>query len=127
MLIITTRTQVIFSIIPREFTDTLTITIRDDSTNISSTYNLVPRISPADGVVIDKNTLIIYNTFSPVLVENHFYDLEVFSDVGKTNSIYKDRIFCTDQDITQLNGGQYNLNEGQYTTYDGYNNTYTVR
>jgi hypothetical protein len=42
--------------------------------------------------------------------------------------IYQDRIFCTDQDIDQLNkNDHYQINEGQYTTYNGYDNTYIVR
>ena len=60
------------------------------------------------------------------MVEGHFYDLQIFSDVGKTNTIYRDRIFCTDQDINQTTNNHYELNEGQYTTYDGFNNDYIV-
>jgi hypothetical protein len=68
--------------------------------------------------------------FSPVLVENHFYDIHLYTETvsGYKEDIFKDRIFCTDQDVNQLNeSSHYELNEGQYTHYDGFNNTYTVR
>jgi len=47
-------------------------------------------------------------------------------DDASDGVIYKDRIFCTDQDIDQNSNDYYNLNKGQYTTYNGYNNTYIV-
>ena len=43
-----------------------------------------------------------------------------------TNIIFKDRIFCTDQTINQVDNDYYNLNEGQFTTDDSYNNEYIV-
>ena len=49
-------------------------------------------------------------------------------DSGYKEDIFRDKIFCTDQDIDQLNDNDhYKLNKGQYTHYDGFNNTYTVR
>ena len=41
--------------------------------------------------------------------------------------IFKDRIFCTDQNIDQLNNDYYDLNEDEYLSYNGYDNTYKVR
>ena len=118
MIILTTSTAVqTLNIIPRVSISTIYFVVRDDSTNVSVSYTVSSTKS--------GNYMTFDNSFA--LVENHFYDFEVFSDVGKTVSIYKDRIFCTDQNIDQLNGGQYNLNEGKYTTYDGFNNTYIVR
>jgi hypothetical protein len=38
-------------------------------------------------------------------------------DANQKEDIYRDKIFCTDQDIDQLNDNDhYKLNEGQYTT-----------
>jgi len=90
--------------------------IRDDSTNTSVTYNIT-------GVTTSGNYRTFQNTFSPVLVSNHFYDMTLSSG---TDVIFKDRIFCTDQTINQVNNDYYNLNEGQFTTDDSYNNEYIV-
>jgi len=90
--------------------------IRDDSTNTSVTYNIT-------GVTTSGNYRTFQNTFSPVLVSNHFYDMTLSNG---TDVIFKDRIFCTDQTINQVNNDYYNLNEGQFTTDDSYNNEYIV-
>ena len=73
------------------------MTIRDDSTNVSVDYTLVPRVGGVGNILIDKDTYAIYNDTYSNLVEGHFYDLTIYSDIAKTNVIYKDRIFlyCT--------------------------------
>ena len=116
------------------------MSIRDDSTNVVKTYQI-------NGATQVGNYLTFTNIFNPILVENHFYDvtLETANSFWNTNFnlwqndttlwnvddtndgvIYKDRVFCTDQDIDQNNNDYYNLNKGQYTTYNGYDNTYIV-
>ena len=131
------------SVIPRQYDETaFKMDIRDDSTNKIVTYNI-----PSDVTV--GNYLEFNNVFSPVLVEAHFYDLSLYIDFNfwntnnsfwqlynvlwnvdgdVTENIFKDRVFCTDQDINQLNNNErYKLNEGQYTTYNGFNNEFTIR
>jgi len=131
------------SVIPRQYDETaFKMDIRDDSTNKIVTYNI-----PSDTTV--GNYLEFNNVFSPVLVEAHFYDLSLYIDFNfwntnnsfwqlynvlwnvdgdVTENIFKDRVFCTDQDINQLNNNErYKLNEGQYTTYNGFNNEFTIR
>tara|TARA_R110000751_G_scaffold100911_3_gene194901 strand:+ start:2282 stop:2710 length:429 start_codon:yes stop_codon:yes gene_type:complete len=129
------------SVIPREYLDSqFTMTIRDDSTNITEFYNVI-------NASISVNYLTFENIFNPILVNNHFFDLHLYIDLGswntnflfwnndetfwntikQTNDIYKDRIFCTDQDINELDNDYYELNKGKYTFYNGYNNTYKVR
>ena len=106
-----------FKVIPRDYTLTaFTMSIRDDSTNVTVTYNIT-------GVTTSGNYRTFQNTFSPVLVSNHFYDMTLSSG---TDVIFKDRIFCTDQTINQVDNDYYNLNEGQFTTDDSYNNEYIV-
>ena len=57
----------------------------------------------------------------------NLYDQIWNLDSEQIDDIYKDRIFCTDQDVDQLNkNDHYELNKGQYLTYDGYDNTYLV-
>lgn len=52
----------------------------------------------------------------------------IYSDIAKTNVIYKDRIFCTAQkaEIDADNNYFYKVNKDQYTEYDGFNNDYIV-
>jgi len=56
-----------------------------------------------------------------------FYDVLWNVDSDYKEDIYRDKIFCTDQDIDQLNDNDhYQLNKDQYTHYNGYNNDYFV-
>jgi len=123
MIILTTSaTAQLLSVIPRAYNDIpFIMSIRDDSTNVEVLYT----ISAATTV---GNYLQFSQAFSPVLVENHFYDIHLYTETSYKDDIFKDRIFCTDQDVNQLNGNaHYNLNEGQYVNYNGFDNTYIVR
>jgi hypothetical protein len=104
------------------------MTIRDDSTNVSVDYTLVPRVNDVGNIFIYKDSYAIYNDTYSNLVEGHFYDLTLYSDALKTNVIYKDRIFCTAQkaEIVADNNYFYKVNKDQYTEYDGFNNDYIV-
>ena len=116
-----------FICIPREYATSAYMTIRDDSTNVIVDYTLVPRVAGVGNILIDKDTYVIYNDTYSNLVERHFYDLTLYSDVLKTNVIYKDRIFCTAQkDNIQIDNNFYKVNKDQYTEYDGFNNDYIV-
>ena len=108
-----------FNVIPREYLGSFTMEVRDDSTNVIVDYDLT-------NGNIEGNYLNFTNVFSPLLVEGHFYDLTLYTDNTKVSVIYKDRIFCTSQDISQTTNNHYKINEGQYTTYDGNNNDYIV-
>ena len=117
-----------FTCIPREYVTSAYMTIRDDSTNVTVDYTLVPRVGGVGNILIDKDTYAIYNDTYSNLVEGHFYDLTIYSDIAKTNVIYKDRIFCTAQkaEINANNNYFYKVNKDQYTEYDGFNNDYIV-
>ena len=118
MIILTTSaTAQSLSVIPRSYVSTFTLSIRDDSTNVEKTYSITSAVNSG-------NYLNFNNIFDPILVENHFYDLKLISN-GEV--IYKDRIFCTDQDIDQSNNDYYDLNSNEYLDYNGYDNTYLVR
>lgn len=143
MIILTTSASAQqLSVIPRQYSDNFTLSVRDDSTNVVKYYSIT-------NATTSGNYLNFSNIFNPILVENHFYDLRLYQDPNfwntnynlwelyaqiwnvdreDTEDIYQDRIFCTDQDIDQLNkNDHYQINEGQYKTYNGYNNTYIVR
>ena len=108
-----------FLVIPRQYLGSFTMEVRDDSTNVIVDYDLT-------NGTLEGNYLNFTNVFSPLLVEGHFYDLTLYTDNRKVSVIYKDRIFCTAQDINQTTNNHYELNEGQYTTYNGSNNDYIV-
>jgi len=144
MIILTTSaTAQTLKVIPRQYDSIgFTLSIRDDSTNITKLYQ-------NKNGTISGNYLTFTNVFNPVLVEAHFFDLYLYIDYDFWNTnnsfwnlydvlwnvdgnfkedIYRDKIFCTDQDIDQLNDNDhYELNKGQFTFYNGFNNTYTVR
>jgi len=102
------------SVIPREYVSSFVMTVRDDSTNVAETYNITTATQVG-------NYLTFTNVFN--LVENRFYDLTLETASGV---IYRDRIFCSDQDIDQNDNDYYDLNDGQYTPYNGSDNTYIV-
>jgi len=127
-------------VIPRDYIADFVMRVRDDSTNVIKSYTI-------DNASQVGNYLQFTNVFNPILVENHFYDLTLETAYSFWNTnvklwqnnttlwnlddkddavIYKDKIFCTNQDIDQENNDYYNLNKGKYTTYDGYDNTYIV-
>jgi len=147
MIILTTAASAqTLSIIPREYVDSFGMDIRDDSTNVTKQYDIT---KAGNSIATVGNYLNFNATFNPILVENHFFDFRLYidynfwntnyslwnfyevkwnTDDGQVIDIYNDKIFCTDQDVDQLNQNDYyKLNKGQYTHYNGFNNTYTVR
>ena len=142
MIILTTSTDAqSLSVVPRIYSSEFTMSIRDDSTNVKVFYEI-------QNAVTSGNYLDFTNIFNPILVENHFYNVELYVDYNFWNTnyefwqldnikwnederqvfdIYNDKIFCTDQDIDQLSSNDYyQLNKGQFTEYKGFDNTYTV-
>jgi len=57
------------------------------------------------------------------LKEGYYYDLELTSS-GAT--IYKDKVFCTDQTVNQATNSHYTVNSGEYTTDTSYDNDYII-
>ena len=128
------------NIIPREYAATFSVDIRDDSTNVIKVYEVTTAATVG-------NYLQFNLTFDPVLVKNHFFDLRLYVDYNfwntnynlweaettkwneantRVSKIFADKIFCTDQDINQLENKYYKLNEGVYKTNDSFNNEYIV-
>ena len=127
-------------VIPRTYGAEFTLSIRDDSTNVTETYEVTSAVTSGNYLTFDQ-------IFNPVLREGHFYDIKLYSDpnfwntnyflwelynefwnIDTTNivDIFKDRIFCTDQEIDQMDNLYYELNKGQYITDNSYNNDYIV-
>ena len=141
MIILTTSAAAqTLSVVPRIYSSEFTMSIRDDSTNVKVFYEI-------QNAVTSGNYLDFTKIFNPILVENHFYNLELYVDYNFWNTnygfwqldnfkwnederqvldIYNDKIFCTDQDINQLENDHYKLNKGEYVHYNGFDNTYQV-
>jgi hypothetical protein len=109
MIVLTTSTSAqTFSFIPRDGFNTMILT--DDQTNTPVTVSIT---SSTQGDYI--NTI----TASFALKEGHFYDLVLKQG---TTIVYKDRIFCTDQNIVNfsVNSGEYvsNTTANTYIVYE---------
>jgi len=74
-------------IIPRSYPSSITIKVRNESTNEVSTFFTVPTTTL-------KGYLRFSNTYA--LEEGFFYELTILDG---SIVIYKDKIFCTNQDI----------------------------
>lgn len=134
MKILTTSTSnQTLSFLPREYPSTVKMTLRDNSTNATTTVNSLTLTKNNDNASIT-------NAFA--LVEGRFYDLNIIKGQGQlwntlttqwqlvTDNweniissevvIYKDKIFCTDQTIDQLNDSYYDINSGEYTETTSY-------
>lgn len=100
-------------ILPREYTTSIVVLLRDDSTN-SETYLELPTS------VVNGNYLDITSIFT--LTEGRFYDLVVYkvelgyvlANLTELDVIYKDKIFCTAQDLDQNTNTFYTPNESEY-------------
>ena len=119
--------------IPREYPATVKMNLRDTSTNTTSTVNSLTLTKSNDNASINT-------TFT--LVEGRFYDVDIIKGIGANwdtfttqwqlatdnweniisseVTIYKDKIFCTDQTINQANNSYYNINSGEYTETTSY-------
>ena len=98
MIVLTTSASAqTFSFIPRDIPTSMVIT--DDQTNTPVTVAIT---SQTQGGYVHTLTA----TFA--LEEGHFYDLVLYKN---TDIVYKDRIFCTDQNIVS-----FSVNNGQYTS-----------
>lgn len=101
-------------VIPRSYASSVSMILRDDSTNTSTTYSSISTST-------DKNYLVVSQALSPVLVEGRFYDLTIKEG---SNVIYKDKVFCTDQAVAS-----YSVNNNEYTIPTGddvHDNDYIV-
>lgn len=98
MIVLTTSTSAqTFSFIPRDTPTSMVLT--DDQTNVPATIAITSQTS---GNYV--NTI----TAEFDLIEGHFYDLVLYKN---TDIVYKDRIFCTDQNIVS-----FSVNNGEYTS-----------
>jgi hypothetical protein len=65
------------------------------------------------------------------LVEGDFYRLEILntssgSTIPQNTIIYKDRVFCTDQDINQNENEYYSVNKNRYISEQSTDNEFII-
>ncbi len=81
MIVLNTTTPQNLKVIPREYVSEFTFSYEDDSTNVTTEI----QISNAS---TSGNYLTWSQAFNPVLVLNHFYNIELFSDYAFWNTIH---------------------------------------
>tara|TARA_Y100000401_G_C8322849_1_gene226445 strand:+ start:1762 stop:2205 length:444 start_codon:yes stop_codon:yes gene_type:complete len=146
MIVLNTNASQTLKVIPREYLGAFTIDVRDTSLNKNFTY--FEGTTSTNGNYLEFTNSYIDASSNSIFKEARYYDLELYADfnywnmnlslwemydeIWQTDSdqkerIYKDRIFCTDQDIDQLNDNEhYEINKGQFTTNNSYDNEYIV-
>jgi hypothetical protein len=99
--------------IPRSYGLNGTLILRDDSTN-TETSNVVTLGKTGEYMSLE-------HSFS--LTEGRYYDfrIEISGEI-----VYRDKIFCTDQDIDQETNDYYSVNEGEYTSENSFDNDYII-
>ena len=134
MKILTTSTSAqTLTFAPRSYPSEVIVSLRDSSTNTTTRTQNVTLTQTNDKASIST-------TFS--LKEGRFYDLSILEGLGalwntyttewqlatdnwesittSEESIYLDKIFCTDQTVNQADNDYYTINSGQYTQTTSY-------
>lgn len=137
---VTTSGVQVIKFIPRQFSENLSVEIRDDSTNETnvlpfqvSIWNLADYNWEAANFnwETDNTAAIVGDyiqlSFEYDFVEGRFYDITV-TDTADADLpiIYKDKLFCTDQTVNQETNEYYSVNEGEYVTYNSNDNDYII-
>jgi hypothetical protein len=125
MKLITSTTETkLFKIIPRYiFINNVTVRLTSESTNIT--------IEKLDITVArDENYMNVY-VYLDSLVEGDFYRLEILntssgSPIPQNTIIYKDRVFCTDQDVNQKDNEYYSVNKDRYISEESSDNEFII-
>jgi len=114
MQIIQTSGNKTFKVIPRKFVNTIVVTLTSESTGVSITRNPT--------AFTDGNYMTFTGSFG-TLTEADFYTLQIKSG---TDVIYKDKVFCTDQEINQTANDYYSINKNQFVSDDSASNEYII-
>jgi hypothetical protein len=125
------ETSQTIKVIPREIllVDDVYLTLTDNTTG----EVFEPKIEDSNLTVAYYGDLLrcIFN-LTPAIKENRFYSLIIGSitqrDLINDNSyiVYKDLVFCTEQDTYQPQQNSYNINKDVYKEQETSNNDYIV-
>jgi hypothetical protein len=121
-ILTTSSSQQTIDVIPRQFLSSYKLIVKDEAAN--------------EEVFNDEVTAVAYDdyrqiqvTFNPVLKEGRYYTMEIRNRLVETVIYYKDKIFCTDQTISQTSNNYYSINDGEYTfddTSGSHDNDYII-
>jgi len=121
-ILTTSSSQQTIDIIPRQFLSSYKLIVKDEAAN-EEVFNDEVTAANYD----DYRQLQV--TFDPVLKEGRYYTMEVRNRLVETIIYYKDKIFCTDQTISQTNNDYYSINNNEYTfdeTSGSHDNDYII-
>lgn len=104
----TSESAQILKVIPRSYPASVTLKLRDESKNTTTTYTVA-----ATNV---QGYLTLSQAFS--LVEGRFYEMTILDN---TEVIYRDKVFCSSQTIDQATNDYYSINKDVYTPKSGDN------
>ena len=107
-------------IIPRDYTGSLTMKLRDRSRNVEISIDETTHTTDSNFTQISWE----HNTDPLYLVEGRQYDLSVI-DTGD-NVIYRDSVFVTSQEVDQEQDVTYDINKDVYTSYTGNDNSFVI-
>jgi len=93
--------------IPTRKSSGTSLILRNESTNVSTTYSITVTQSS------------YYATFSKILAlkEDHFYEMTILDG---SDLVYRDKVFCTNQTIAtySVNSGEYVKSENNIIFYE---------
>jgi len=121
-ILTTSSSQQNINVIPRQFLSSYKLIVKDEAAN-EEVFNDEVTAANYD----DYRQLQV--TFDPVLKEGRYYTMEVRNRLVETIIYYKDKIFCTDQTISQTNNDYYSINNNEYTfdeTSGSHDNDYII-
>jgi hypothetical protein len=105
MIVLNTLIEQEIFIIPNMYNDNINLSIDfiDETTKI--VYNVSPFLISSNKDILQ----IVFNNLT-FLKNDTFYNLSVFNTNMQNKIIYKDRVFCTTQNINN-----FSINDGAYT------------
>ena len=104
------------SIIPRKYSTSVIIDFRDEESLEVITFR------PIDS---KEGDYLFLSGQIEGLREGRFYEV-TFYDKFSLEVIHKDKVFCTNQNIDQLDNDYYDINKDQYIFYNGSDKKYIV-
>lgn len=114
-----TTTSSTIKVIPRKYASNVSLKLRDRITNVTETLTTT--------LSIDRNFLsVTFQTSEGFLVEEHQYDFWLLDSDDDNRVIYRDTIFCTNQEIDQDENEVFDINKDVYVSHNTGDNDYIV-
>lgn len=99
------------SFVPRSYPTSVDYTLVEEGTNRTVTGTSIATINVSGFLTISQQFQ---------LTRDKFYSIDIFDDSDST-LIFRDKIFCTNQDVKD-----YSINEGEYIEDETYDNDYII-